>query len=234
MTLTDARNGQSKSATDATHARARSFPGFSGRAEATQGARASGRRWGRIVAGVVAVVLGAWIFAAVYLSANDRTAVLVMAQPVARSATISRADLRVVEVGASGGVASVPADDLQKVVGRVAATDLPAGSLLAAASVGSSATKVVGRDQAVVGVLVGRSDAPSSELRAGARVSVVIRGASGSEDAPQVISGRVLDASGDALSDGTRPIELVVARDDAPAVAAAAADKRVSIAVLGG
>ena len=229
MTVTDSRNGHSTATTGAPQARR--LPSLTTQSRAGVPDR---RRWARVIAGLVAVVLGAWIFAVVYRSANDRTSVLAMAQPVARSATISREDLRVVEVGASGGLAMVRADQLPTIVGRVAATDLPAGSLLTPAGLESPGTKVIGRDEAVVGVLVARNEAPSSELRRGARVSVVVRGASGTDDASQVIDGRVFDASADSLSDGTRPIELVVARDDAAIVTAAAADKRVSVAVFGG
>ena len=229
MTVTNSRNGHTKTAKD--DPQATRLPSFTTQSRAGVSDR---RRWARVIAGFVAVVLGAWIFAVVYRSANDRTSVLEIAQPVARSATISREDLRVVEVGTSGGLATVPADQLHAIVGRVAATDLPAGSLLTPAGLESPGTKVFGRDEAVVGVLVARNEAPSSELRRGARVSVVVRGASGTDDPPQVIDGLVFDASADSLSDGTRPIELVVARDDAAIVASAAADKRVSVAVFGG
>ena len=37
----------------------------------------SKRRWGRFGAGAAAAAIGAWLFAAMYLSAGDRTEVLV-------------------------------------------------------------------------------------------------------------------------------------------------------------
>lgn len=180
------------------------------------------------------MVLGAWLFAALYVSARDRVSVVAMARPVARLGTIERSDLRVVDVGVDGGVATVPASESDALVGRTASTDLPAGSLLTPASLRRGVTGLVGRDEAVVGVVVGRGDAPSSQLHRGVRVSVVVRAPSGSDAAPEVLSGRVFDASAATLSDGTRPIEVVVARDDAAAVSAAAADKRVSVVTLGG
>lgn len=54
------------------------------------------RRWSRIAAGIAGALLGSWLFASLYLSAGDRTEVLVVANPISRFATIARSDLRVV------------------------------------------------------------------------------------------------------------------------------------------
>jgi hypothetical protein len=191
------------------------------------------RRWGRVAVGVAAMVVGAWLFAALYVSARDRVSVVAVTRPVARLETITRADLRVVQVGVDPNVVTVPASELASLVGRTARTDLVAGALLAPGSVGRGAG-LVGGDDAVVGLTVGQGDAPSSQLRAGVSVSLVVRPVSGSSDPPDEVGGRVLDTSPVTLSDGQRPVEVVVAKEDAAAVSAAAADKRVSVVTLGG
>ncbi|HAS13137.1 MAG TPA: hypothetical protein DCS55_21895, partial [Acidimicrobiaceae bacterium] len=56
------------------------------------------RRWGRIAVGLAAAVLGAWIFAALYLSAGDRHEVVALSQTVDRLDVIERSDLRVVRI----------------------------------------------------------------------------------------------------------------------------------------
>lgn len=192
------------------------------------------RRWGRVAAGVAAAVLGAWVFAALYLSADDTREVLVVAEDVARFETIERGHLRVVSLPAEGDVSAVPADRLDGLVGRVAATDLVAGSLLADGHLIPAGERLVAAGEAVVGVLVGPGDSPSGGLRRGAEVSVVVRPAAGVPGAAVEVRGWVLDVSGEVSSSRERPVEVVVARGDAAAVSAAAADRRVTIVVLGG
>ena len=51
------------------------------------------RRWTRIGAGITLTVFGAWVAAALYLSAGDRTEVVVLANPVSRFETIERVDV---------------------------------------------------------------------------------------------------------------------------------------------
>lgn len=191
------------------------------------------RRWGRIGAGVAAALLGAWVFAALYLSADDTRDVLALADGVQRLETIERSDLRVVSLPTKADVQTVPASQLDDVVGRIAATDLATGSLLADGQLVPAGERLVAADEAVVGVLVGPGDAPSTGLDRGAAVSVVIRPPAGVAGDAEEVPGWVADLSGAVASNGDRPVEVVVARNDAAAVSAAAADRRVTIVVLG-
>lgn len=190
------------------------------------------RRWGRVGAGIAAALLGAWVFAAVYLSADDSREVLVVADGVARLEQIQRSDLRVVSLPTNTDVEAVSASRLADVVGRVAATDLAAGSLLADGELVPVGERLVAANEAVVGVLVRLGDAPTIELDRGAVVSVVIRPAAGTSGDVREVTGWVANLSG-AASNGDRPIEVVVTRSDAAVVSAAAADHRVTIVVLG-
>ena len=191
------------------------------------------RRRGRIVVGVVAVVIGAWVFAALYLSAGNKVDAVAVASNVARLDTITRADLRVVRVSADSGVAVVRSDQLDAMVGRVAATDLVAGSLLAPGQVRRAGDRVLDKREAIVGLLLGPGDAPGDQLRRGVAVLVVVRPTAETDGDPVEVTGRVFDASAAALSSGERPVEVVVPRADAATISAAGADKRVTVVALG-
>lgn len=192
------------------------------------------RRWARIAAGAGVAVLGAWIFAALYLSAGDRTDVLVVANDVERLRVIERSDLGVARLSKSPEVGSVAASRMDEFVGRVAGVDLTAGSLLVEGQVLAPGARVVAEDEAVVGVLVSPSDAPHGSLRRGAAVLVVVRPPAGSQGSPEQIEGWVWDASAEASSTREVAVEVVVPAGESAQVSAAAADRRVSIVVLAG
>lgn len=191
------------------------------------------RRWGRIAVGVAAALIGAWLFAALYLSAGDRSDVLVVAHDVGRLEVIERSDLRVARMSSDPGVQMVSASRVGAFVGRTAAVDLKAGSLLNERQVQPRGERIVDDDEAVVGLLVRPGDAPADVLRRGAPVSVVVRPPAGSTRAPDEVTGWVFNASLPALSSRERPVEVVVKQDDATMVSAAAAEQRVSIVALG-
>ena len=192
------------------------------------------RRWGRVTIGVGAAIVGAWIFAALYLSAGNRAEVVVMARDVARFDTIERSDLRVVRMSRDGDVETIPSSQLDSLVGRAAGVDLVGGSLLADGQVLSAGQALLAADEAVVGLLVGPGEGPSDSLRRGARVLVVVRPAQGASGEPVEFDGWVFDASAEELNTRERPLEVVVPKADAGAISAAAADRRVSVVVLSG
>ncbi len=88
-------------------------------------------------------------------------------------------------------------------------------------------------DEAIVGVLVGPGDSPTTGMTRGAVVSVVIRPAAGTNGTVAEVPGWIAGIGGEVSSSGDRPVEVVVARADAARVSAAAADRRVTIVVLG-
>ncbi|HRD99991.1 MAG TPA: hypothetical protein PLV68_01765 [Ilumatobacteraceae bacterium] len=192
------------------------------------------RRWGRMGVGLAAAVLGAWIFAAMYMSAGDHADVLVVANGVERFEVIERSDLQVARLSESSDVEVVAADRIDEFVGRIAGVDLVGDSLLHEAQVMSSGTDLVTDGEAVVGVLVGPADAPQGSLRRGAAVTVVVRPVAGTDVRPIEIAGWVWDASAEVSSTREVAVEVVVPAGDSAAVSAAAADRRVSIVVLAG
>lgn len=190
------------------------------------------RRWGRIGVGLAAAVLGAWVFAALYLSAGDRREVVALSRDVDRLEVIDRSDVRVVRISSDTDVTTVDASQVDDLVGRVARTDLVAGSLLTQDQLVAEGRQLLGDDEAVIGVLIGPGDGPTNVLRRGTPVLVVIRPAAGTQGDPEEIEGWVFDASGEALNTRERPVELAVPRTSAAAISAAAADRRVTVVAL--
>lgn len=201
------------------------------RAAARRPIAAVRRRWGRIGVGVAAAVVGGWVFAALYLSADDRVGVVVAATDVERFEVLERADLRIVEVSADAAVEWVHADRLDDLVGRTVASGLVAGVPLVDALLVPDGERLVAASEAVVGVVVGAAEGPHGELRPGAVVSVVARTGSGGTEVVET-PGWVLDVSSVSAS-GDRSVEVVVPRPQAGAVAAAAAERRVSLVAVG-
>ena len=177
-------------------------------------------------------MVGAWIFAALYLSAGDRSDVLVVARDVDRLEVIDRSDLRVARMSSDPNVTMLSAGRLDEFVGRVAAVDLVAGSLLSDSQVRPRGQRILEADEAVVGVLLRPGDAPSDMLRRGSPVTVVVRAPTGTQRAPVEVKGWVFNASLDALTSRERPVEVVVSQADAGMVSAAAAEQRVTIVAL--
>lgn len=194
--------------------------------------RATGRRrrWGRVGIGAAMVVVGAWVFAGLYLSAGDRREVLVLDRDVDVHEVLERSDVRVARASVDPGVEVVAADDLGRVVGRPARTRLVAGSLLVEGQLGDRGDDGLDPGEAVVSMVVGPGEAPTSALRPGARVAVVLRPPAGQEGELVQVSGRVLDQSDGDRGDAT--VELVVDEDDAGTVSAAAADERATVVAL--
>lgn len=190
------------------------------------------RRWTRIGAGITLTVFGAWVAAALYLSAGDRTEVVVLANPVSRFETIERIDLRVTRISADAEVAALGGEQLESLIGRVAAADLTAGSLLTGSDLLPSGEKLLKPDEAIAGVLLGPGDGQMNLAR-GTPVLIVVRPAAGASAAPTEIHGWVYDASAEALNSRERPVELAVPKAQAGLISAAAAEKRVTIVALG-
>ncbi|WP_042368928.1 SAF domain-containing protein [Streptacidiphilus neutrinimicus] len=93
----------------------------------------------RAAAGVATVVVAAGAGLALWSATQQRTEVLALARPVAFGQVIGPGDVRVVEASSLPGVPALRASQTDLVVGHRAAASLPAGTLLTAALVNSSA-----------------------------------------------------------------------------------------------
>ncbi len=190
------------------------------------------RRWGRVGAGAAAVVAGAWIAAALVTSAGSRTDVVVLADDVGRYETIERSDLRVASIALEPGIDTVAAGDIDDIVGRAAGTELSAGSVLSPQELVPTGQRLVADGEAIVGARLAPGDAPLRDLVRGAAVLVVVRPQAGSAGEIQSVEGWLLDLGEADATTGERSASLVVPRGDADDVAAAAAEKRISIVAL--
>jgi hypothetical protein len=183
---------------------------------------------------VTVLIVCGWLAAVVFASVSHRREVLAVAHPVSRFEQVKAEDLRVVRVAADPDVDVVPADRLNELVGRPAATDLIKGSLLSSDELLDPGQRVVGAGEAVVGAVLEAGDAPGN-LAAGVNVEVVVRPPAGSSVGPQTLQGWVLEAAkADTPGVDSERVSLVVPSPDVALVSSAAAEGRVSIAVQGG
>lgn len=193
------------------------------------------RRWGRVAAGAVLALVGAWTAASLYASAGERVEVVVAAGEVGRFDELSPDDLKVVRVAADPGVDTIAGAELEDLVGRVAATDLSEGVLLSEDQLVGTDERLVGGDEAVVGARLGPGAAPRRALAGGTPVLVVVRPAQTDADAEVVeVEGWLADVGEPDATTGEREASLVVPAGSAAEVAAAAADQRIAVVALEG
>ena len=192
-----------------------------------------------VVAGMTCMLLGGLAAAALYLRIDNSRSVLVLARPVAAGQLFTDRDLTQTSLAATG-IASVPAARRAQVIGRPAAVDLPAGSLLTPVAVGEPAG--LQRGEAVVGLALKGNQAPS-QLRAGDRVAIidVEPTSAGSPAAATAATGRqpatLTDAAtvvsaGQRDASSTTTLSVRIPRSAAEQIAAAAASGRATVVLL--
>ena len=190
------------------------------------------------IVGAGAVVVGALIALALYTGLDRRQTVLAVGRSVAAGGVITAEDLYQVKVAPAAGIAPVPVSQANTVVGQTAAVGLVKGTLLVREQLGSRSTLQAG--QAVVGLALKPGQAPAT-LRPGTRVEVIdtVKPTSaGDQPRPVVLTASAVvappdgDAPAKPAANGVTLVSLTLPAADAPAVAAAAMDGRVSLVVL--
>ena len=174
---------------------------------------------GLVAAGaVLGVVLWAW-------SASGADVVMVRAE-VQRGHPIAASDLGVVRVAVDPSVRTVPGPDMASMVGRRAAVDLTAGTLLAPGQL--TDTLPPGSGMSVVGVPVVPGSMPSEPLRAGDTVRLVQTPGQAGEvtGTPVTFTATVLSV---VPGDAQTVVDVVVSADKAAELAARAATGRVAV-----
>jgi hypothetical protein len=191
------------------------------------------RRWGRFAAGAILALLGAWVFASLYISAGERKEVLAVARDVPRFQEIERDDLRTVRVAADPGVDTVSAGEADEIVGRIASTGLREGSLLSESQIFPEDTRPIEEDQRRVPLALDQDIAPQGRLDSGTEVDVVIfppeNPATPEEEAARTVPGWLYSVGELDEERRTRPVEVVVDSFAADDVAAAAHADRVMV-----
>ena len=207
-------------------------------------ARPAGARGGRrrqlplVVVGVLLVLGCALAFADASLHLGSREEVLVLAQPVAAGQVLLAGDLRSARVSTGSGLAVVPVDQEEGVVGRRAAVALVAGALLTTSEVGAVPPVGAAFDEVAVGLKPG---AYPPDVAPGDRVQVVpVASSSAGSSTAGVTSGSPIAATVLAVdaapADTSNPtvLSLQVAKRDAGEVASLAAAGQASVIEVGG
>lgn len=179
-----------------------------------------------VVGGVLAAAVAALGFAALYGSAADTTAVLMVARPVAAGHALVDADLAETQVRVDAGVAVVPAARRSDLLGRRPAVPLAAGALLAEAQLAPERPLAPGT---VVAALALKPGAYPPSLRPGDVVDVVTTGPTGGAEAgPGVLAPAALVSGVDRSATAT-VVSVVVDQGAGPAVVAAAGAGQVGL-----
>lgn len=183
------------------------------------------RRSSRLVLlALVLAVLGALAGGYAFSAATGRIGAIAVARDLPVGATLALTDLREVQLPDDTGLATVPWEQLDTVIGRVTTTGLRNGQVLTPASV--TDTRVPAPGEAVVGVSVEPGRAPTGDLAPGDEVLVI----TGAGQPPRRAS--VVSAGGSDVS-GRRGIDVLVRQADAQQLALASVEDRIAIVLVG-
>ena len=187
------------------------------------------RRPALLAASIVAVSAGALLAAFAWTATSTTQSVLAVRSAVERGAVIAQDDVMTVQVSADPALAPVPASHASTVVGRRAATDLAAGTLLTREQVSDTVLPAAG--MSIVGVGLPSAQMPGEPLLVGDRVRVVATpGPAGEVTAGEpvtiaatVVGVRVNDENGQSV------VSVQVPQGDAAELAARAATGNVAL-----
>jgi len=196
------------------------------------------RRVGMQAIGVVLVCVAAAGAYLLYSGSGVTHPYLAVVHNVAYGATISAEDLTVIDVNPAAGLQPIPAAQRDTVIGKHAAVDLVAGTLLTPAELTTQTVPAPG--QQLVGIELRAGQLPARSLKTGDAVLLVV--------VPATSVGAVPDAQPTPLSSpptipatvvaeaapdttGNVRVDVAVAQSDGPTVAAMAAAGRIVLVV---
>ena len=187
------------------------------------------RHPGWVWGGVAFVCASAVVSVALYNSSSDATEFLAVREAIVRGQVIEQDDLVTVRVGVDPAVATVPAGELETVVGQHAATDVPVGGLLAPGQF--TTASVPPADHSVVGLSLTGAMVPADQVGPGDKVRVVATTGEGGEvstAAPESIEAVVVGLSVDDIT-GNVLISVQVPRESGPRLALLATAGKASV-----
>ncbi|MGC3994777.1 MAG: SAF domain-containing protein [Propionicimonas sp.] len=174
------------------------------------------------------VVFGGMFGVGVWTLATSSVEVVAARLAIDRGAVITADDLAVTRVTVDPSVPVVPAADLAGLVGKRAASDVAAGTLLSPAEVTDALPPATG--DSVVGVALATGQLPAEPLRPGDRVRLVqTPQAQGEVPATQVTIDAQVQSVVQAADGQTTVVDLLVPSTRAAEVAARAATGRVAL-----
>src|SRR5215211_1208386 len=194
--------------------------------------RMPGRRNPKWIAlGIVALCLGGLLSYLIYARVASESAVVAAAHTVYRGETIEHSDLATITLHGGSLPHTIRAAQLGDLVGKRAAFDLVAGSVILETAIVGAAIPSEGR--AIVGLKLAPGRAPGSLLLPSSRVRLIgmpaaADGSTTDKLAGSIFVGRVVDQS--PAADGTSILVNVdVDAAVAPTVAMLAAEDRIAI-----
>ena len=198
--------------------------------------RGRGVRLPELVVGAALMVGFALAAVLWHMSTARRDPALALAVPVARGELVETSDLRVVYVASDDPIARLVPAEANKIVGRVAVSDLAAGTLLTPANVASGIG--VGPGEGLVGLALEPGQVPGTALVAGDVVNVVAGPAEAATStvdarAALVASRAVVYAVEELRAEGRKLVSLKLAEGDANRLAAAAERGAVRLVQVG-
>lgn len=180
---------------------------------------------------VVGILAGAW-----YGSRNEEASpVLVLSQPVLAGEALTKDQLRAAPLSSSDSLDAIPVDQVDAYVGKLLTGSLPEGTLLTPSML--TDTLALPPGTSLVGVPLSTSQMPSTALRPGDRVTVVMgastTNAAAGAEAGLTTAGRTWPAQvvtiGPLRDSGLVTVDLAVPDGSATDLAAAAATGNVSV-----
>ncbi len=190
------------------------------------------RRPAIVVLAVLAVCVGALLGVWAWTSSTTQTEVVGLRRDVPRGGLIASADLVRVRIGVDPTLKTVPASDLEALVGKRAGQDMAAGSLLNPAQVTDGVVPPAGLS--LVGLPLTSAQMPAVALRNGDQVRVVSTPPKGTTAtaAPVVVPVTVQEvvAVGDPKSGNQQTIvNVLVPAADAADLAARATSGSIAL-----
>ncbi len=186
-----------------------------------------------ILIGVLCACLGGLGCALAWQQTTHAQQVVVAARALTKGEPVDAAALTTTSIGAAAGVSTVPAENIDALIGRTALVDLPAGSVVAADSIGEPR---IDEAFSVVGLHLPAGRVPGT-LTPGA--GVILATAPAPDDDPDAeftreqTPGTVVGTPTQA-SDGSWSLDVQVASDIALHLAALAAVDRLVVVQTGG
>ncbi len=203
-------------------------------------ARPRQRRPSYVVAGLLCIAVAALGGALLVGSLTSTTTVLAADADIEPGQIIGPGDLRVVELSVVAGAATVSADDQSLVLGRAARGPIPAGTLLNSGLFVDSGGAIP-EGMAVVGAALDPGAVPVARLRAGDVVDVIgvatgLAGleSSGADEAVVLARADIWAVDRPSGAGGRTVVAMLVPVETQTAVAQAAADGRLRLALAAG
>lgn len=200
-------------------------------------ASGSRRRLPELVLGILLIAGCALAAVLLAVGGRSRTPAVALSGDLQRGHVIERSDLTTVQIGTDGDVSYLRAADLETLVGQVALTDLPGGSLVTPDMFGDPA-EVLSPGDGRVGVVAGIDQMPSLGLAVGDEVSVVAKPQGSGE--PATIAGQAVVVDIQKLEQRTGQddrwyVSLQTSRTQADSMAVAlAGDSKFELVLVGG